>query len=256
MLAASAIFALVALSTPTQGQHANPLLERGIRQVMNLDEASAVRTLEQARLWKGTTPPELARTYLWLGMAYAGLNQVIKARESFRAALVLEPSLQLPPGTSPRIRSWWRESGGTNDAAVTPPPVSGPSVISPPAAAQKAVGQDIPQVLQPEPPAPSPTWLPSSSTHEIARGGASRSRPVVRWLGVGLCIVGLGAVVAGAIGGARSQALLGESRAAPAAGESTALLTTARHDAQVANVLFATGGAVMAGGAGLALFSW
>jgi hypothetical protein len=141
------------------GTHYNPYLERGIKQVQDLDERTALRTLEQARSWTGTTPAELARVHLWIGLAFAGLRQPAKAKENFKAALVLEPKLELPEDASPLVQAWWREAGGTEGSAREPaamaPPAPGPPappVIAPPPA---AVAPQAPAPSLPPPTAPA-----------------------------------------------------------------------------------------------------
>lgn len=54
--------------------------------------------------------------HLYLGLAHAGLAQAEQAIEAFKAALLLDPSVRLPEGTSPRIRGWWRKAGVASGA--------------------------------------------------------------------------------------------------------------------------------------------
>ena len=52
---------------PTNGE--SPYLEQGVQRVRNLEEAAALRTLEQARAWPGNPPGQLAKVPLWIGLA-------------------------------------------------------------------------------------------------------------------------------------------------------------------------------------------
>jgi len=172
------------------GPAANPFLERGIGQVERLDEDNAVKTLEQARAWPRNTPEQLAQVQLWLGLAYAGLNQSSRAKESFRAALVLNPHLSLPPGRSPRIQSWWQESGGTISptemAQEAPPPRPAPA----------------PAVVTAPPPAPAP---------ELPRPSLSWKR----WTGGSLAGAGLVTIAVGVAFGLQMVSLSNQAKREP-----------------------------------------
>ena len=198
----------------------NPHLAQAIRELRELEEQKALRTLEQARKWASRSPEALAEVHLYLGLAYAGLARERDAVEHFHAGLLLDPGLVLPDWASPRVREWWVKAGGPSSA--------------PPSEALAA-------------PAPTPApGLPPVATPDAARGPRWS-----QWSGRALMV--LGAVAAGGAvwAGLRANALDAESRSerwAPAAAE---LRQRAESRARTANLLW--GASAGAGAAGLVL---
>ena len=244
--------AMIALSL--SGNPANPYLARGVTQVQRLHEREAVRTLELARGWPDNTPEQLAQASLWLGLAYAGLNQPPKAKESFRAALVLDATLQLPAHASPRIQKWWEEAGGAPPTALTPPrpPPWAPVVNAAPALPPSAVLQ--PTVPREERPAPilAPEVRPVATPTASARHGSALGRGA----GLGLGVAGLGAVGVGLFFGTRMSSLSTQARQETSVAPALALGTHARNAAQTANVFFVSGGLAAIAGGGVLALSW
>src|SRR5262245_50663429 len=72
---------------------------KGIEQVERSDMAGAILTLDAAvrRLATVSRPYDLARAYLYLGVAYAAEGQETLAKARFRDALRVEPGLSLDP---------------------------------------------------------------------------------------------------------------------------------------------------------------
>jgi hypothetical protein len=81
-----------------------PELEKGIRQVTEGDFEGALLTLDSlARDLAARKPPpkELVSAYVWLGAAYAGLDQEALASAKLEQALRLDPALALSPQEFP-----------------------------------------------------------------------------------------------------------------------------------------------------------
>jgi hypothetical protein len=98
---------VAALASPKAGApkpEADPGLAEGKQQVASGRYEEAIATLSAVVRRLGTLPgqeEEVARAYLYLGVAYTGLGQMSPARSQFVQALKRDPSLTLDPGTAP-----------------------------------------------------------------------------------------------------------------------------------------------------------
>ena len=89
-----------------------------------LDYERCLKRVKRAGTLK-LSPPERVEAALYQGLCSASLGQTKAAKKAFQRAVELEPTLQLPLGTSPRIVALFEEAGGGRK----PPPVDdGPSV--------------------------------------------------------------------------------------------------------------------------------
>lgn len=199
--------------------HANPYLPKAMAQVRALDEQAALETLTQAKNWPRNTPSELAQVHLWFGLAYAGLVREEEARESFRAALLIDNSLELPSGTSPVVIAWWTASGGR---------VAKPSLV--PVATKP--GPDLAGGPPPEP--EKPKWKP--------------------WAGVAVSAVAAAALGAGIYFGVQAKNLRTTAENTPRAAAADALNREAVATAQRANWFLGGGGVGALAGAALFVF--
>jgi hypothetical protein len=220
-------FVLLLLSLLHAGP--NPDLERAIRQLHDLDERGALKSLELAKRRTGATREELAQVHLYTGLANAELNGQKEAVKSFRAALELDPNVRLPRTASPLVRGWWEELGGLVEAPPVvvrepPPPPQPPAPI---VVTQRVVVHDTP------PPAPS-------RTH--------------RWVGVSMGALGAGLIAAAIVLSARAAAGQRQSASEPDLALSESEHASAVQQAQTANKVGAVGGGlVLAGGV---VFVW
>jgi hypothetical protein len=205
----------------------NPYLRTALQQIRDFDEAAALRTLEQARGWPQNTPQILAQLSLYTALAHAGLSHEAQAIDAFRSALLLDPSIKLPPRMSPRIREWWVKAGGApsspdepapgDERAMTPEPVLVPSEPAPP----RPEMRQAPETVAPAPAAPVP-WG--------------------RWVGGGTAAVGLLALGAAVAVGSRVPGLDQQAQGATGMDQAGPLHTQAVHTAQAANILYGVGG--------------
>jgi hypothetical protein len=208
----------------------NPYLGTAVRQIRDFDENGALRTLEQARGWSGNTPQILAQVSLLTALAHAGLSHETQAIDAFRSALLLDPSIKLPPRMSPRIREWWVKAGGVltspeepapgDERALTPEPV-----LVPPEPAPRS------EIVQPPPTPPPPIhWS--------------------RWVGGGTAALGLITLGAAVAVGSRVPGLDQQASAALGMDQAGPLHAQAVHSAQAANILYSVGGGLaLIGGA-------
>ena len=201
---------------------ANPHLPKAIEQVRALDEQAALVTLALGKNWRENTARDLAQIHLWFGLAYVGLAREADARDSFRAALLLDDTLELPAGTSPVVTQWWSELGGrTGNPALLPllPDEASPS----------------PERIAVAPPAVRPVrWKP--------------------WVGAALSVAAAATLGAGVYFGVQARNLRTAAESAPRAATADALNGDAVAAAQRGNWLFAAGGAGALAGAGFLVF--
>ena len=128
-----ALCALLLLLVPGVGQAqapTSPELEEGLRLLRDMEDARALealgRALERARTDAGLR----ARIYLTMGIAHGNLLKRQAATEAFVNALRADPSITLPPRTSPKIEALFRrarlevEQPATGADESTPPPVA------------------------------------------------------------------------------------------------------------------------------------
>ncbi len=226
---------------------ANPHLPRAVAQLRALDEAAALKTLEQARAWTKNTPRDLAFVHMYIGLANAGLARDGEAQASFGKALLLDPDLELPRFASPRVRDWWTRAGGKVEAAPAPAKAEAGPPVPPPQLALKPAAAVPPPAPVVGPATPSPAKAP------VAGAGISKSR-AVPWVGVGLAAAGLAGLGVAAWNGTEASRLgrkaAGESDLRQAVPDQA----SAQRASETANVLFGVGGALAV--AGGAVFAW
>jgi hypothetical protein len=221
-------FALALTASLVLGQSGaeNPYLRTALQQIRDFDETAALGTLDQARGWPGNTAQILAQVSLYTALAHAGLSHEAQAIDAFRAALLLDPSLKLPPRMSPRIREWWVKAGGTLRSPEEPAPgderamTAEPILVPPEAPPRSEIAQS--PAIPATPPAEPVLWS--------------------RWVGGGVAAAGLLTLGAAVAVGSRVQGLDRQVQAAPGMDQAGPLHSQAVHTAQAANVLFGVGG--------------
>ncbi len=90
----------------------NVYLSQGKVFFQALDFERCVQRMQQAARWEGSSRAEMAEIELYSGLCKFSLGQSQEAEEHFTLALQLDPSIELPPGVSPRI-------GASFDAIAT-----------------------------------------------------------------------------------------------------------------------------------------
>lgn len=154
----------------------NPLT-RAMEQYEKLDYAACLAQLEQARQQAGSSASqqEQARVRLYFGLCNFGLGDSERARRDFREALALDRSIELPAGTSPKIRNSFSEVARLLDAEeaerreatrVQPPPPA-PAVAEVPP-------QALPSATVEAQPSPTPRrWLVPAALGGLAVAGVA-----------------------------------------------------------------------------------
>jgi hypothetical protein len=217
-------------------------LDAGKRLYHELDyDAARVALLRAAAL---TDPHRRAEAYLYLGLIDTVEGDDVAARRSFRNGLVLDPGLELPLGTSPKVaRIFQRVKAeivrmNAERAPLPPPPPPRPTAALPPPPAP-------PTVLQANP-------VPAEGGNEVAVPAPEATRSHTgRWVAGALVVLGLAAVGTGIYyGGQESAAEKGfqsvaNQRAAPP------FQSRANQDAAIADILYGAGAVVGLTGIGL-----
>lgn len=196
---------------------------------------------------------ERARVLLWKGLIEAELGRFDQAAATFTSAFVLDEDAALPIEASPKVLEMLDEARERARLMDPPPPKvatrgdgtvhpSGPGVLirTTPSGRMDAHVQELAPPLE----------EPEGDEH-----GDATPFPWL-WVASGTT-TGLGALTVGAGALAGTLALLDHSRAvdAPGAKEATLAEQQAQTEALVANVLYGVGGAVVLGGAAVALAS-
>ncbi|MBK7861318.1 MAG: hypothetical protein IPJ65_22440 [Archangiaceae bacterium] len=218
----SGLAALLALALAAASE--NPDLAKGKAALRGLEPTLALRLLEQARTWPRNGPGDLAEIELYTGLAHAALAEEEQAVASFRRARTLEPSLELPPGSSPRIARWWEQAAPPEGSRVAPP------------AAPVKVAPAMPAPVE----APEP----------------ARPRLWARWLGLGALLAGAVVGGFGVYRGLEVGTLGARAQAEPRVAAAEALLGRAGDSARWANVLMPVGAVLLVGGAFALAFSF
>jgi hypothetical protein len=125
-----------------RAQDASPDLAAGIHQVEEGDYAAAVITLDRAARGLAEQKEkthDLARAYLYLGIAYVGLGSETSARARFRDALAQSGELRLDPEQFPPKVIELFEKAREESRAVAP--ASSPAPRAAPSAAPASTGK-------------------------------------------------------------------------------------------------------------------
>lgn len=135
-----ALCALLLLLAPgvgqAQGPPTSPELEEGLRLLRDMEDARALEALGLALERAGTDDRLRARIYLTMGIAHGNLLRRQAATEAFVNALRADPTITLPPRTSPKIEALFRRAREEVEqpapAAVEPAPPPAPPAPAPP----------------------------------------------------------------------------------------------------------------------------
>jgi tetratricopeptide (TPR) repeat protein len=123
--------ATVAPSVAKPRSKAAVALQKAIKLLNDMEDAKALKELQRA-LAATPTEKEQLQIHLYLGITYFNLLKPEDARQSFTKALALDPSLELPESTSPKIKDLFAKLKATrvvkkpDEGTGTPPPTSKP----------------------------------------------------------------------------------------------------------------------------------
>ncbi len=202
-----------------------------------------------------------AQAYLFLGLIDTVAGDDRAARGSFRAGLVLDPGLELPLGTSPKVaRIFDAVKAQLASDASRAPPIESPPTLEPPPPIVTSPRQGAPGRSEPRA-SPSgaassdvpPRGVPAGAVRPVGELSLAPPPPshAGRWVSAAMIAVGVAAIGAGGYFGAQEQ---GAAAAAQRSGvtqiQAGSELSRAGQEAIAANVLFAAGALVaVAGGA-------
>jgi len=169
---------VVCLHAPSTCARTGPHFDEGVRLLKQFDYEGALKAFKEALEWPGNTRADRARIQLHIGIVQCEQDDYVAAEASFKSALQTDPTTQLPPRTSPKIRALFEKVQLESKPAEKPSP---------------------PQ-RQPEPsPATTPVETPSREDDMEDREPVARP---VRWpawlvLGVAVAAGGAGAAMGG-----------------------------------------------------------
>jgi hypothetical protein len=150
------------LSLATAGQAAaarkpNPFLVQAKVLYQGLEFEQCLKRLEQATRWKNSSRAEQVEIELYSGLCTFSLGNEPEARRYFSVALELDPKVELPPYSSPRLVTFFddlaqRETARADEPETPPQPPAPPSA---------APASDSPRVvaLQPASPPEQPALI-------------------------------------------------------------------------------------------------
>lgn len=221
--AALVLFACSALAAAKP----NPYLAQAKVFYQGLEYEKCLARLDQATKW-ASDPAEEADVQLYFGLCNFNIGTLDEATRRFDLALALDPQLELPPYTSPRIVETFEQSRTK---------VAARKAAQPPAET-KVAATDSPtkRDLTPKPDDDHrPQW--------VERGAEGPH------LGAPLALAGAGALAAGAgaFFGLQAKAAESEANDAQFASDAFAATDRAHSNAGLANVAFAVAGAAVIG---------
>jgi tetratricopeptide (TPR) repeat protein len=102
-------------------------LQRGIKLLNDMEDAKALKELQRA-LAANPSSKERVQIHLYLGITYFNLLRPEDAKQSLGKALDLEPTVELPESTSPKIKDLFArlKASRTKVPDETPPPTTKP----------------------------------------------------------------------------------------------------------------------------------
>ncbi|MBN2499026.1 MAG: hypothetical protein JXR96_30835 [Deltaproteobacteria bacterium] len=220
---------LAGRTVPFEKRARNPYLEKARKAYASFDFDSALQILQQA-LKHDSSDVEKAQIHLLLGLVRFTLGDEASAEREFKLALELDRSIEPPPDTSPKILASF-----VRIKACLPPPATEPS---------RPDEKPEPEVAKVD---PERTAKPGEKAVQ-AEPAIVASRPAGRrriWTWV-LAGVGAAALASGGLCGGLALSAKSDFESARWADEAEAVADTYETRKLAANILFGTGGAILA----------
>lgn len=236
---AAALF-LLSASALAAGQP-NPYLSQARVFYQGLEYEKCLARLDQAAKWN-SEPAEEVEVQLYFGLCNFNMGNMDEAKRRFELALKLDPKLQLPPYTSPRIAQIFEQSREKVAARQKPPAEEKPAVVEKkpeekkPEETKVAVA-DTPKKVELTPP-------PSDERTDIVEQPSGEKSLVVPIVLGGTAALAAGA---GAFLGVQAKAAETEANIARFESEAFAATNRAQSNAMLANVAFGLAGAAVIG---------
>jgi tetratricopeptide (TPR) repeat protein len=191
-----------------------------------------LKRLEQAEHWDSSVA-EQAESAMYNGLCKFNLRRATEAKDDFALALKLDPKIQLPELTSPKIVQLF-------ESIPRPEPEAAPAPAEP--APAKVAKSDAP-VADPAPRA-APVPAPANESPTVVEQKESPSR-------VGPIVLGAGALVAVVLGGVLGEVASNtdlSARSAHFQSDAISLHHSAEGQALGANISYAAAGLLFAAG--------
>jgi len=220
---------LLALALTARPEGSNRYLEQARLEYQALAYEQAVELLKAALSVPGTSAAEVAEIHLFRGLCTLQMGREESGRAGLRAALRADPSIELPPLTSPKIRDIFDEEARVQGRA----PVS----VDPPRVEAKPEVEPLPAVEPKLEPALVPVQGPAPAEAKAfeVRSAPPAVAPRVRWPAYatwGLAVVSAGI---GGLCGYQAGNLADQSAAAQYASDHVHLNQQARDKSRLAN---------------------
>jgi hypothetical protein len=194
-------------------------------------------------------PHRRAETYLYLGLIDTIEGDDGAARESFRSGLVLDPQLELPMGTSPKVAKIFNKIKSDLARARAEHP---PAPVTP--VAQPAASPPQQAAIQ-----PAPDHVPVANPSGSAEQGGDVAKPTPaaetshggRWAAGTLFVLGLAAVGTAVYFATQEQAAEKSFHASQWQTDAVTYQSNANQAALITDILYASGAVVGFTGVGL-----
>ena len=127
---------MLCLQAAPASSRTGPHFDIGLSLLKRFEYAEAIKAFEKALDWPGNTRKERATIQLYIGVAQSNVTDYDAAEASFKRALTLDPSVELPKHTSPKITALLervRAELRPAKAVAPPPPRVAPTPASTPA---------------------------------------------------------------------------------------------------------------------------
>ena len=110
-----ALFLLIAVATPLVD---DPAFKDGRRLYDELEFEQAIFRFEQAAQVADRSPADLAVLKMWVGVSHGQLGDFTRAGEAFRAAVDLDPEVQVPVPVSPKLELLLKNARSEREARL------------------------------------------------------------------------------------------------------------------------------------------
>ncbi|WP_224247841.1 hypothetical protein [Hyalangium gracile] len=155
-LSRQGLLLVVFLAVPAfAAQKPNPFLTQAKVHYQGLEFEKCLKRLEQAGRWKNNTRAEQVEIELYSGLCAFSLGNEEDARKSFSMALELDPKVELPPYSSPRLLTFFDALAQRVPGRTAPEEVATPEPPKP-APAPAPAAPEAPRKVELQPPAPAP----------------------------------------------------------------------------------------------------
>jgi tetratricopeptide (TPR) repeat protein len=131
------VIGAVCLQAPAAWSKTGPHFEVGVEMLKQFEYKRALEAFQKALEWPGNTSKEWALIQVYIGIAQSNLGDYTAAEKSFKEAQTIDPNVEPPKLTSPKIRAVFEKVKAESRATPTqrvprraPAPVKEPKPAS------------------------------------------------------------------------------------------------------------------------------